>query len=77
MKTTATITGGLLVKGITKAEDLAVGMFWHADRLSWPHRIAAVKVLRTNVRITDEYGSVVTFRKTQNVPTAVVLGDLP
>jgi hypothetical protein len=75
--TIPTITGGLLVRGATKAEDLTVGMFWNVDAGSWPHRIATVKVLRANVRITDEYGTEKTFRKGQNVGTSVIIGDMP
>lgn len=69
-----TITGGLLVRGITKAEDLTAGMFWNADAGTWPHRIASVKILRTNVKIVDEYGVEKTFKKGQNVGTSVVIG---
>lgn len=72
--TNATVSGGLLAKGVTPIKEVKGGDYWHPYRDDWPRRIVAVRNVRGGRRITDYLVTARTYRYGRDVPTAVVIG---
>ena len=67
-------SGGLLAKGFTAVEEVAVGDLWHPTRDLAARRIVAIRNTSGGRRLTDEHGCSRTYKNGTEVPTAVLIG---